>query len=217
MNPLQTWIAENFVLFLALALAVSAALLLAGAWGAWRSGRRLRQRPRPVVRFVVALVASVAGFGGTVLFTLGLFEVAPASRDQERMIGRPAPALVFTKVDGETEGKLSDLRGQVVLVNLWATWCPPCTEEMPALDRLQKHYAGQGLTVLQISDEDRETVAAYLAKQPMSTLHGIAQPIPWPEFGRPTTFIVDREGVVRRAFHGARDYAGFTREIEDYL
>jgi thiol-disulfide isomerase/thioredoxin len=59
--------------------------------------------------------------------------------------------------------KLSDLRGKVVLVNFWATWCPPCRREMPDLDKLQARFSPQGLVVLSISDEDQTKVAPFIA------------------------------------------------------
>ena len=217
MNPFLIWLEENFVLVLSVAFGLSVLTVVLGGLGVWRKGRRLRQPPRPIIGFGLSLVLLVVGIFGVRLFSDGLRTVVPAVRAQNRMLGEPAPALDFTRVSEEGEGRLADYRGQVVLVNMWATWCPPCREEMPALDQLQATYADEGLVVLQISDEDRATVAKYLDEQPMSTVHGIAQPIPWPEFGRPTTFIVDREGVVRKTISGARDYAGFERMVRAYL
>lgn len=68
----------------------------------------------------------------------------------------------------DLEGKtwtLSSLRGKVVLVNFWATWCPPCRKEMPDLDALSKRFAAQGLVVLSISDEDAAKVVSYVLAQ----------------------------------------------------
>lgn len=59
--------------------------------------------------------------------------------------------------------KLSDLRGKVVLVNFWATWCPPCRREMPDLDKLNARFGPQGLVVLSISDEDQAKVTPFIA------------------------------------------------------
>jgi peroxiredoxin len=94
--------------------------------------------------------------------------------------------------------KLSDLRGKVVLVNFWATWCPPCRKEMPALDALYARFQPQGLVVLSISDEDLAKVAPFIAKagyrptvllDPGSTVHQ--------QFhveGIPKSFVFDRDG-----------------------
>ncbi len=217
MDAIKVWIEEHVVLFFAVTLAISAILLVLGTLGAWRTGRRLKRRPRPVAGFVVALICLASGLGGVVLFSNGLRAALPVARAQSAMLGQPAPALEFAYLEDERPGGLEDFRGQVVLVNIWATWCPPCRHEMPDLDRLQRTYAERGLVVLNLSDERPAAVAKYLDEEPMSTVHGIVRPIPWPEFGRPTSYIVDREGVVRRAITGSRDYAGFEREILAHL
>jgi thiol-disulfide isomerase/thioredoxin len=79
----------------------------------------------------------------------------------------PAPALAFTTRAGEAES-LAAFRGRLVLVNLWATWCIPCVEEMPALDRLQAKL-GSDLAILAVS-EDRQGAAAV---EPFLAQHGV--------------------------------------------
>jgi peroxiredoxin len=70
----------------------------------------------------------------------------------------------LTAMDGKTYS-LAGLRGKVVLLNFWATWCPPCRKEMPDMEKLYREYQKDGFVVLAVSDEDRETVAGFLAKQ----------------------------------------------------
>ena len=117
----------------------------------------------------------------------------------------------------EPEHRLQDLKGEVVVVNWWATWCPPCIDEMPALDRLQQTYGDQGLRVLHLSDEDDATLLEYLAENPMSTTHGRLDRFPWPAAGRPSTYVVDREGVVRHSALGSRSYKQFEKMIKPLL
>jgi peroxiredoxin len=93
---------------------------------------------------------------------------------------------------------LSSLRGKIVLVNFWATWCPPCRKEMPALNDLYNHFQSQGLVILSISDEDSAKVAPFIAQtayhptvllDPGSTVHQ--------QFhveGIPKSFVFDRQG-----------------------
>lgn len=93
---------------------------------------------------------------------------------------------------------LSALRGKVVLVNFWATWCPPCRKEMPDLETLAKKFADQGLVVLSISDEDAAKVTSYILQ------HNITYPIlldpgrkasdAFHVEGIPQSFVFNREG-----------------------
>ncbi|MBI5506652.1 MAG: prolipoprotein diacylglyceryl transferase [Deltaproteobacteria bacterium] len=121
--------------------------------------------------------------------------------------GELAPDFVLQSADGQTR-KLSNYRGHVVLVNLWATWCPPCIEEMPVLNQLAEAYRDKGLVVLGVAgDDDPGRVRAFMAKTPLEfevlldpdgaigTQYGIT--------GYPETFFVDREGRVRGKIIGA--------------
>ena len=105
----------------------------------------------------------------------------------------------FTLAD--LEGKpwsLKSLEGKVVLVNFWATWCPPCRKEMPDLESLYKQFQKQGLVILAISDEDASKVKSFIAEQ------GVSYPVLldpgrkvntlFHVMGIPKTFIYDRSG-----------------------
>jgi peroxiredoxin len=93
---------------------------------------------------------------------------------------------------------LKDLHGKVVLVNFWATWCPPCRKEMPALEALGKRFKDQGLVILAISDEDVAKVRPFIAKQeftfPILLDPGRKASTLFAVEGIPKTFIYDREG-----------------------
>lgn len=126
--------------------------------------------------------------------------------------GEMAPDFVLQSSGGATR-KLSNYRGKVVLVNLWATWCPPCIEEMPVLDQLAKDYADKGLVVIGIAgDDDTQAVRDFLAKSPVKfevlfdpggaigTRYGIT--------GYPETFFVDRQGLLRDKIIGPVPHEG---------
>jgi peroxiredoxin len=122
----------------------------------------------------------------------------------EPIIGQPAPALAATELDGQTFD-LGKLRGKVVLVNYWATWCLPCRKEMPRLDAFYRRYRDRGLEFIGISidrQQDREKVRKTM--RVLAYPAAMANDISENGFGKteavPTTFVVDSSGIVRDKF-----------------
>jgi len=107
--------------------------------------------------------------------------------------------FTLTDLDGKS-WNLKDLKGKVVLLNFWATWCPPCRKEMPDLEMLYRRFGAQGLIILGIDDEEAETVKPFIAQQ------GITYPVlldPGRKVntlfrieGIPKTFVYDRDGKI---------------------
>jgi cytochrome c biogenesis protein CcmG/thiol:disulfide interchange protein DsbE len=120
-------------------------------------------------------------------------------------IGYPAPDFALTTLSGE-EFKLSSLRGAPVVLNFWATWCPPCRAELPELKSASERYAGQ---VAVIGVNQAETAATVAKSAPEL---GLTFPIPLDQSGAvsrlygvrslPTTFFIDRDGVIRQIQSG---------------
>lgn len=118
-------------------------------------------------------------------------------------IGQPAPALAGKTIDGDPLS-LEDLRGQVVLVNVWATWCKPCTRELPELATLHREHSAQGFSVLGVSVDKRQMlgkvrsmVMSYALEYPM-LFDPESQAIgPWQIAGYPTSVLVGRDGTIR--------------------
>ena len=117
---------------------------------------------------------------------------------------KPPPAIAFTGPDGQAAG-LSDFRGRTILVNLWATWCVPCRQEMPALDRLQAELGGQDFQVVAINVDTRnpDKPKAWLQENGIRSLAYYADPAgkllqvlqkSGHVVGLPTTFVVDPSG-----------------------
>lgn len=118
-----------------------------------------------------------------------------------------APALQLLDVEGNPVS-LDMYRGQVLLVNLWATWCPPCKAEMPTLESFYEAYKGKGFVVIAINDgEDAGQV------KPFVTSHALTFPV-WLDEGYkserafgtvnlPSSWVIDREGMVRLSWVGA--------------
>jgi cytochrome c biogenesis protein CcmG/thiol:disulfide interchange protein DsbE len=133
-------------------------------------------------------------------------------------IGSNAPD--FTVQDSDHKVSLAQFRGQVVVLNFWGSFCPPCIEETPSLVRMQNHLKDKGVVVLAVSiDSDDAAYHRFLkdyninlvtvrdGEQKASSLYGT--------FGWPETYIIDRNGVIRRKFIGAVDWT--SPEITDYL
>jgi peroxiredoxin len=138
-------------------------------------------------------------------------------------VGEPAPALVAPQADGEPMS-LAALRGRVVYVDFWASWCGPCRQAMPAYEKLWKELGAQGLTVLGVNVDSEREPANRALKQAGTTFPVVFDPKGrWPEsFGlpaMPTAYLIDRKGVVRYVHAGFRsgDVAGLRARIDALL
>ena len=106
---------------------------------------------------------------------------------------------------------LGDFRQKVVLLNFWATWCPPCREEMPAMERLYQRYKDRGLAILAISvdtnvDAVKPFVDSFRLTFPIGLDPGSAVANAYEMRALPTTFLIDRTGHIVAAAMGARDW-----------
>jgi cytochrome c biogenesis protein CcmG, thiol:disulfide interchange protein DsbE len=120
-------------------------------------------------------------------------------------IGSAAPDFTVEDVT------LSKLHGQIIVLNFWATWCPPCVEEMPSLVEMQRRMKDKGVTVLAVSiDEDESAYHKFVKDHGVNllTVRDPQQKTPnlYGTHGWPETYIIDRQGVVRRKFIGAVDW-----------
>ncbi|MFK7984505.1 MAG: TlpA family protein disulfide reductase [Sandaracinaceae bacterium] len=137
--------------------------------------------------------------------------------------GARAPEIGLTDLNGNRVTTQS-LRGKVVLVDFWASWCEPCAEEMPVLERLYQRYRGQGFTVIAVSqDRTAANMRTFLGEHRVSfpVVHD-AQHAVAGRYGpgtMPSSFIIDRRGVVRHIHAGYRsgDARVFEREIRALL
>lgn len=119
------------------------------------------------------------------------------------------PAPMFALNDGQHAVNLRQLRGQVVVLNFWASWCAPCLVEMPSLEALQQQLP-QIKVVAVAFDEDQATLQDYLVRHPLPLLtvldaNGTAH-TSYGTFRPPETYVIDKQGVIRRKFIGAQDW-----------
>ena len=106
----------------------------------------------------------------------------------------------------------------MVLINVWATWCPPCRGELPGINRLQQAYAERGLVVVTLSNEERDLLLRFAADHPFATLNVYASRLGWLDVpGRPLSMVIDRAGVVCECLIGARTYEELSAKVAKYL
>jgi thiol-disulfide isomerase/thioredoxin len=158
----------------------------------------------------------VAGVATLCLAGLPAFAIAadlpPLSHGLTQLTPLPAPALKLRDLEGNVHD-LAALNGKVVLVNFWATWCPPCRREMPSLERLSQALAGEAFVVLAVDvGEDAETIDSFtsqldtvptfpvLLDARSTAMQG------WKVAGLPTTFLVDKQGRIVASAIGGREF-----------
>jgi cytochrome c biogenesis protein CcmG/thiol:disulfide interchange protein DsbE len=180
-------------------------------------GRSTHLAPRTAYLCGLLLFSATACSGGTDAQRLR----APAPVD----VGRPAPAYRTLSASGDSVS-LESLRGKPVLLNVWATWCHPCRDEIPELQRLYERYRGRGLALVGVSVDaaGHDDAIRAFARQ-----FGMTYPV-WRDpdetvsatflvVGVPATFLIDRDGVLRWKKTGpiARNDTTLVAEIERTL
>lgn len=185
----------------------------------------LREKNKVMQKKAQSLILLVVGLG-LVLVSVLVFLALPGAQSEVQQssgitipieVNYPAPEVKITDLQNRPVA-LSDFKGQIVLYNAWATWCPPCKEEMPTLNAYYQDHRAEGFVVVAIEDgEPVQEVAAYARD------NGLTFPV-WPDLTwvattafktntLPSTFVIDRTGVVRLAWTGP-----ITREsLEKYV
>ena len=138
--------------------------------------------------------------------------------DHPGQLDKPAP--VFAVSDGQHTVDLAKLRGHVVLLNFWATWCAPCLEELPSLELMQQELPQVQVVAIDSSDS-LDNYQGFLARRPVQLFTVFdAKPTPtsnalYGSFAYPETYVIDKNGVVRRKFIGPQEWT--SPEIVEYL
>jgi DsbE subfamily thiol:disulfide oxidoreductase len=167
--------------------------------------RQTKSKTWLYVNMAIAVMLIVGGIA--VLFWMGEQDAEKSTPTTSAKIGATAANFQLPALSGESVA-LSDYEGQVILVNTWATWCPPCKAEMPAIHEFYQAHQNDGFVVLAInSQEDAATVQRFINAQ------GFTFPVlldtqasvlnQYKVRGLPTSFVIDRDGVIRYIHSGA--------------
>jgi len=139
-------------------------------------------------------------------------DLPPLSHNLTRQAPTPAPALKLKDLDGAAHD-LAQLKGRVVLVNFWATWCPPCRREMPSMERLSQALKGEPFSVLAVDvGEDADTIDLFTSQLDATPTFPILLDTrshtlqAWKVAGLPTTFLVDKQGRIIASAIGGREF-----------
>lgn len=157
-------------------------------------------------------------------FPSASYSQPPSPFSVDKIVGQKAPDFTLKDLDGN-KVSLSNFRGKVVLLNFWASWCPPCRAEMPAMNKLNEQLKKRGFVILAVStDRSVFDVKEYLSKNPVNFPVLIDQNLNvsrnlYKVFMMPTTFLIDRKGFIVRKYFGEQDWLDpdMIKEIEEVL
>lgn len=166
------------------------------------TGHQVNWRTRIITGVVAALIVGLA---------VGAVWVQ-SSKYQPLTVGMQAPDFELPGLNGDTM-QLSDLRGKVVFLNFWATWCKPCVEEMPSIEVLHREFNGDGLAVLAVSIDrvtTKQDIPGFVKELDLTFPILVDS---WGQtdkeyklMGVPETYIIDRQGILREKIIGPRDW-----------
>ena len=143
--------------------------------------------------------------------------------DSDKAINTAAPDFTLRDMHGK-DITLSSFRGKVVLLNFWATWCPPCKAEMPTMNRLYNEIRSRGFEVIAVStDNSLSTLKNYLSKSRLdfAVVHDERNHVSkqYRVFSMPTSFLINKNGIIVEKFYGEYDWTepDVRRQIEKLL
>jgi len=138
------------------------------------------------------------------------------------IVGKAAPSFDLPRLDGAGDLSLASLRGQVVVVNFWASWCPPCRQEHDSLEAMWSRYRDQGVVLVGVSYQDRSSSALAFRRElggdwPLVQDPGSRTALAYGVTGPPETFVIGRDGRVALKEYGPVDYGELTDTVSRLL
>ena len=207
-HPLLVW--RGAVPLFTGALLLSLAIFLS-TFRTFDSRRSLRRS-----LLVFSIVVAIAALGGLFLRLGPLKPFVETVGRFTAMRGAPMPQLRLRRVADASPLDLRQLRGRIVLVNLWATWCAPCRAEMPELVQLSRRYS-RDVAVVTVSDEDRNTQIRFAARFGLPADAAVGD-VGWNMATfRPFTILVDRAGIVQEFYFSSHTLNFFEQRVHRYL
>lgn len=160
----------------------------------------------------------------SLLFASFAYADPPSPFAGEKNINQQAPEFALKDINGNTVS-LSSYKGRVVLLNFWATWCPSCREEMPALNKLSRKLKNRNFSIIEVSaDRSVSDVKDYLKKHPSDCTVVVDDSLSvsrslYKVFVLPTSFLIDKKGIILKKYYGGEDWDGseMVSKIESLL
>lgn len=180
---------------------------------------------------MVTVLAAAAGSAGVLMWrtfnplpltSAPLSPTSPSTAPERLAVGDQRPSFSLADTDG-TLRSVAEWDGKLLILNFWATWCPPCLEEIPAFVRLQNEFADQGVQFLGIALDSKDNVRKFLREHSVNypSLHGQSDAI---ELGKrygnsigalPYTVAISRDGKILLTHHGVLDESAARALIEN--
>lgn len=154
------------------------------------------------------------------VFLTALFLIAACARAGALEVGSSAPNFSLTDINGK-QVSLADFKGKVVILDFFASWCPPCREEIPDFIKLQNTYSDQGFSMIGVSlvtqDESKEFAGKVGINYPVIVDDGSVSKAYGPIRSIPTTFIIGKDSKIAKIYIGYRSMDVFEKDIKELL